>query len=101
VLDRLVRVVRVGLEGLQRFLRANVTAHGWLLATDTELGVEVHVARGTSASLRDAVDDGRGTKLVVAVLAHPHVELLFVLVFLIRAFVLRDLPCRRVERDFV
>ena len=101
MLDRLVRVVRVRLEGLQGFLCAAVTGQGLRLVTASEFGPRIVARRGASTSLRDAVDDCGGTKLIVAVFAHSHIELLFVFVFLVRALVLRDLPSRRVERDFV
>lgn len=88
------------MEGLQGFLRAAVTGQGLLLVA-SEFGPGVVARGGASASLRDAVDDGGGTKLIVAVFAHSHVELLLVFVLLVGALVLRDLPRRRVERDFV
>lgn len=100
VLDRLVRVVLVRLEGLQRFLRAAVASQGLLLVA-AELGPGVVAGSGSRARLGDAVNDGRRAKLVVAVFAHSHIELLFVFVFLISTLVLRDLPGCRIERHFV
>lgn len=102
VLDRLVCVVLVaGLEDLEGLLRAARASERWLLVTAAEFGPSVEAGSGSGACLGDAVNDGGRTKLVVAVFAHSHIEFLFVLVFLICVFVLRDLSSCRVESHVV
>lgn len=89
------------MEGLQGLLSAGGAGQRGLLVAAAEFGAGVVASRCSRTRLGDAVDDRGWTKLIVPVLAHSHVELLLVLVFLISVFVLRYLSACRVEADFV
>jgi hypothetical protein len=63
--------------------------------------VSLGIATEFGTTLGHTIDDIGWTKLVLPVLAHPHVELLFVLVFLVHIFIFIYLSSSRIKSHLV